>query len=357
MPKQTLQDVDVQGLRVLVRVDFNVPMEDGQISDDNRIRAALPTIHYLRERNARVILCSHLGRPNGKVDESARLAPIAEGLEAVLGAPVNYATECIGPVAEADVAAMEPGEVLLLENLRFHAGEEKNDPAFAAQLAQLGGPLRERRLWHGAPGARVDGGGRGVPARSQRLPHGAGAHDARQRAGEPEAPAGGDHGRREGVGQDRRAGDAAGPRRRAGHRRGHGGDVHQGDGPRRRRLVARRGARRLCAGNDGAVRDGRASTSSCRRTWWSPTPSASTRRRRWWRPRPSRTAGASWTSAQARSGTLRRRSARAAPSCGTAPWASSSGTRFHTAHAPSARLWRRWRMLLPLSAAGPPQRP
>ena len=137
MPKQSVRDVDVQGLRVLVRVDFNVPMEDGQISDDNRIRAALPTIHYLRERNARVILCSHLGRPNGVVDESARLAPIAEGLEAVLGAPVNYATECIGPVAEADVAAMEPGEVLLLENLRFHAGEEKNDPAFAAQLASL----------------------------------------------------------------------------------------------------------------------------------------------------------------------------------------------------------------------------
>ena len=143
MPKQSVRDVDVRGLRVLVRVDFNVPMEDGQISDDNRIRAALPTIHYLRERNARVILCSHLGRPNGVVDESARLAPIAEGLEAVLGAPVNYATECIGPVAEADVAAMEPGEVLLLENLRFHAGEEKNDPEFAAQLARLGGPLRE----------------------------------------------------------------------------------------------------------------------------------------------------------------------------------------------------------------------
>ena len=137
MPKQTLQDVDVQGLRVLVRVDFNVPMEDGQISDDNRIRAALPTIHYLRERNARVILCSHLGRPNGVVDESARLAPIAQGLEAVLDAPVAYATECIGPEAESAVEALQPGGVLLLENLRFHPGEEKNDPKFAAQLARL----------------------------------------------------------------------------------------------------------------------------------------------------------------------------------------------------------------------------
>ena len=137
MPKQTIQDVDVRGLRVLVRVDFNVPMEDGRISDDNRIRAALPTINYLRERDARVILCSHLGRPNGKVDEGSRLEPIAEGLEAVLDAPVNYVTECAGIEVEAAVAAMEPGEVLLLENLRFHPGEEKNDPEFAQQLARL----------------------------------------------------------------------------------------------------------------------------------------------------------------------------------------------------------------------------
>ncbi|MCY4624511.1 MAG: phosphoglycerate kinase [Chloroflexi bacterium] len=137
MPKQTVQDVDVRGLRVLVRVDFNVPMEDGRISDDNRIRAALPTINYLRKRDARVILCSHLGRPNGKVDEGSRLEPIAVGLEAVLDAPVNYVTECVGIEVEAAVAAMEPGEVLLLENLRFHPGEEKNDPEFAQQLARL----------------------------------------------------------------------------------------------------------------------------------------------------------------------------------------------------------------------------
>ena len=137
MPKRTVEDIDVRGVRVLVRVDFNVPMEDGSISDDSRIRAALPTINYLRERDARVILCSHLGRPNGVVDEGSRLEPIAEGLEAVLDAPVSYVTECIGFEAEAAVAAMEPGEVLLLENLRFHAGEEKNDPAFAAQLASL----------------------------------------------------------------------------------------------------------------------------------------------------------------------------------------------------------------------------
>ncbi len=137
MAKQTVEDIDVQGKRVLVRVDFNVPMEDGHISDDNRIRAAVPTIDYLVEQGARVILCSHLGRPNGQVDEGSRLAPIAEGLQAVLDAPVTYLTDTVGPIAEAVVTAMEPGEVLLLENLRFHPGEEKNDPEFAGQLARL----------------------------------------------------------------------------------------------------------------------------------------------------------------------------------------------------------------------------
>jgi len=137
MPKQTLNDIDVHGKRVLVRVDFNVPMTGGSISDDNRIRAALPTIQHLREQGAKVILCSHFGRPNGAVDEGARLAPIAKGLELVLGAPVAYVRECIGPVAVAAVEALSPGDVLLLENVRFHPGEEKNDPAFAKELASL----------------------------------------------------------------------------------------------------------------------------------------------------------------------------------------------------------------------------
>ena len=137
MPKKTLKDIDVQRKRVLVRVDFNVPMTGGHISDDNRIRAALPTIQHLREQGAKVILCSHFGRPNGTVDEGARLAPIAKGLEKVLDAPVAYSQESIGPVAESAVAALQPGDVLLLENVRFHPGEEKNDPAFAKELANL----------------------------------------------------------------------------------------------------------------------------------------------------------------------------------------------------------------------------
>ena len=137
MPKQTLNDIDVRGKRVLVRVDFNVPMTGGTISDDNRIRAALPTIQHLREQGAKVILCSHFGRPNGAVDEGARLSLVAKGLEQVLGAPVTYVQECIGPVAVAAVEALVPCDVLLLENVRFHPGEEKNDPVFAKELANL----------------------------------------------------------------------------------------------------------------------------------------------------------------------------------------------------------------------------
>ena len=136
--KKTVRDVDVAGKRVLVRVDFNVPFErDGRIADDSRIRGALPTIDYLREQDARVVLCSHLGRPDGKVVETLRLAPIAARLSRLLEGPVATAPDCVGPEAAAAVVALAPGDVLLLENLRFHPEEEANDPAFAAQLAAL----------------------------------------------------------------------------------------------------------------------------------------------------------------------------------------------------------------------------
>lgn len=139
MRKQTARDIDVKGKRVLVRVDFNVPLEKdtGRILDDLRIRASLPVIRYLREESARVILCSHLGRPRGQVVESLRLAPVAERLSELLGAPVVAARDCVGPEAEQAVAALGPGDVLLLENLRFHPEEEANDPDFARQLASL----------------------------------------------------------------------------------------------------------------------------------------------------------------------------------------------------------------------------
>lgn len=138
MNKKTIRDVDVRGKRVLVRVDFNVPLEQGQVTDDTRIRAALPTIEYLSEQGARVILMSHLGRPKGKVEEALRMAPVARRLSALLGKEVQYVRDCIGPEVEVAVAGMAPGDVLLLENLRFHPEEEKNDSEFAAKLARLG---------------------------------------------------------------------------------------------------------------------------------------------------------------------------------------------------------------------------
>ncbi|MDE2126585.1 MAG: phosphoglycerate kinase [Armatimonadetes bacterium] len=137
MSKKTIDDVDVRGRRVLVRVDFNVPQdESGAITDDRRIRATLPTLQALVARDARVIVCSHLGRPKG-ITPRYTLAPVAERLSELLGMPVVLAADCIGPAAETAVAMLPPGGVLLLENVRFHAEEEANDPAFAASLAKL----------------------------------------------------------------------------------------------------------------------------------------------------------------------------------------------------------------------------
>ena len=138
MRKQTVRDIEIERQRVLVRVDFNVPLDEGGvILDDLRIRSALPTIQYLREQGAKVILCAHLGRPKGKIVESLRLAPIARRLAELQNAPVASAPDCIGAEVEAAVAALGEGEVLLLENLRFHPEEEANDLAFARQLAAL----------------------------------------------------------------------------------------------------------------------------------------------------------------------------------------------------------------------------
>ncbi len=139
MNKKTVRDIDVKGQRVLVRVDFNVPLDKktGTVTDDTRIRAALPTIQYLIDQGAKVILCSHLGRPDGQVKENLRLTPVAARLSELLGKPVAKTDDCIGPEVEQAVEALKPGDVLLLENLRFHAEEEANDPAFAQALAGL----------------------------------------------------------------------------------------------------------------------------------------------------------------------------------------------------------------------------
>ena len=135
---RSLDQADLSQKRALVRVDFNVPMQDGAVSDDTRLRAALPTIEKLRAGGAKVILLAHFDRPKGKRVSSMSLAPIAGPLAALLGVPVAFADDCIGQEAEAAVAAMKAGDVLLLENLRYHSGEEANDPAFAKALARLG---------------------------------------------------------------------------------------------------------------------------------------------------------------------------------------------------------------------------
>ncbi|MDP9173305.1 MAG: phosphoglycerate kinase [Planctomycetota bacterium] len=137
MSTKTVADIEVRGKKVLMRVDFNVPLEGGKITDDRRIVQALPTIRDVAQRGGRVILMSHLGRPKGGPEPKYSLKPVADRLTELLGSPVKFADDCVGPAVEQFAAGLKDGEVLLLENLRFHKEEEKNDPHFARQLAKI----------------------------------------------------------------------------------------------------------------------------------------------------------------------------------------------------------------------------
>jgi phosphoglycerate kinase len=137
MNKKTVKDIDLKGKRVFMRVDFNVPMADGKVTDDKRIKAALPTIKYVLEQGASLLLASHLGRPKGGPDPEFSLRAASEVLATLLGTPVKMAPDCVGPEVEAMAKELKPGEVLMLENTRFHKGEEKNDPELAKQMAAL----------------------------------------------------------------------------------------------------------------------------------------------------------------------------------------------------------------------------
>lgn len=135
--KRSIRDIDLAGRRVFLRVDYNVQVDDGRVIDDMRLRESLPTIAYLREAGASVILCSHRGRPRGQVVENLRNVPVATHLSRLIETPVRSVGDCVGPEAEAAAAGLEPGELLMLENVRFHPGEEENDAAFAQQLSKL----------------------------------------------------------------------------------------------------------------------------------------------------------------------------------------------------------------------------
>src|SRR5213593_1586080 len=137
MSKLSIRDLDLKGKRVFIRVDFNVPIKDGKVEDDTRIRAVIPTINYATEHGGRVILASHLGRPKGERIEKYSLRPVAEHLSKLIEKPVAFAEDCIGETARGKVDALRDDDVLLLENLRFHTEEEKNEGAFAEQLASL----------------------------------------------------------------------------------------------------------------------------------------------------------------------------------------------------------------------------
>ena len=175
MPFRTLDTVDVAGKRVLLRADLNVPVRDGKITDLTRIERLCPTIRELVGKQAKVIVCSHFDRPKGKRVPAMSLAPMAAALGQVLGQHVRFVEDCTGVMAEQAVEVLQPGRVLVLENTRFHAGEEKNAPEFARRLGETGRHLRQRRVLGRAPRARQHR-GRGAPSpRLRRTPDAGGA--------------------------------------------------------------------------------------------------------------------------------------------------------------------------------------
>ncbi len=222
MDKKTVKDIDLKGKRVLMRVDFNVPMDKGVVTDDKRIKAALPTIKYVLEQGASLILMSHLGRPKGGPDPEFSLKPAAQALSSLLGIPVKMAPDCVGPEVEAMAKALKPGEVLMLENTRFHAGEEKNDLGLAKQMAAPGRCLRQRCLRVGPPGPLLHRGRGPLPAGRLGLPDGTGAGVPRAGYQQPRAPLHCHPGRGQDQRQDPGGGEPADQMRQAHHRRRHG---------------------------------------------------------------------------------------------------------------------------------------
>ena len=239
---RTLDSADVRGKRVLLRVDLNVPMENGRVSDATRIERVLPTIREIADKGGKVILLAHFGRPKGGPDEANSLRPVAAAVADLYGRPVGFAADCIGPVAEAAVASLKDGDVLLLENTRFHKrrGEERSRLRRGARQARR--PLRQRRVLRRPPRARLDRRRRAQAARL-RGPRDAGrTRRADAGARQSLATGRGDRRRRQGFDQARSARQSRQEGRHADHRRRHGEHVPRS---RRARRSASRCARRI----------------------------------------------------------------------------------------------------------------
>jgi hypothetical protein len=247
---RTLDDLDPRGKRVLLRADLNLPVKDGKITDRTRIERLAPTLRELLDKGARLIVCSHFGRPKGKPVPEMSLRPMAEALSATLNRPVALAGDCVGPGGRSRGARLKDGEALLLENTRFHAGEEENDPALAQGLARLADAYVNDAFSAAHRAHASTEAWRGC-CRLRRQADAGGAGGAGRRARQPE-PAGGRHRRRrQGLHQARPARQPVAQGGRAGDRRRHGEHLHRRAGPRRRQVAPGSGDARHRAPHPG----------------------------------------------------------------------------------------------------------